>query len=166
MNQRYWIAPLCLVVLLLLPLPAETTRVGDLASQVEVPAEVASRTLSSPAAREACSLTQAGWTIERPDSPKDFGPQGSRTLALDTAGHPHIAYGGDHLYYAWHDGTTWHRETVDPAIGVGAYASLALDTAGHPHISYYDDLKDDVRYAYFDGTSWQIEVVDPNLGDS
>jgi hypothetical protein len=27
-----------------------------------------------------------------------------RSLALDAGGHPHIAYGGDALYHAWHDG--------------------------------------------------------------
>ena len=61
-----------------------------------------------------------------------------RSLRLDSEGHPHIAYGGKHLYYAWHDGVEWHYETVDGAYEVGMFASLALDAAGRPHISYYD----------------------------
>jgi hypothetical protein len=117
-------------------------------------------------ARGDCAPNAGDWTIERPDAPKDFGAQGNRTLALDAAGLPHIVYGGDHLYYAWYDGTLWHREMVDPAIGVGDYASLALDADGHPHVSYYDDLKDDVKYAYFDGAAWHVEIVDPNMVDS
>src|SRR4030042_521402 len=49
-----------------------------------------------------------GWVIERPDAPHLYRAMGPRSLALDAAGHPHIAYGANFLYYAWHDGTTWH----------------------------------------------------------
>jgi hypothetical protein len=83
-----------------------------------------------------------------------------RSLRLDPAGRPRIAYGGDHLYYAWHDGTTWHLETVDDAPGVGAYASLALDGGGYPHISYFDDDNDDLKYAYRDDSGWHKAKVD------
>ena len=117
-------------------------------------------------AAEPCAPTAGNWTVERPDAPKDFGAQGSRTMALDAAGQAHVVYGGDHLYYAWYDGVLWHRETVDPAMGVGVYASLALDASGHPHISYYDDTNDDVKYAHFDGLAWQIQVIDPSVGAS
>ncbi|MCS6845875.1 MAG: BNR repeat-containing protein, partial [Caldilineales bacterium] len=67
------------------------------------------------------------WHIQRVDAPKAFSNMRDRSLRLDAAGRPHIAYGLDHLYYAWHDGSHWHQETVDPAWGVGMYASLALD---------------------------------------
>jgi Tol biopolymer transport system component len=50
----------------------------------------------------------------------------SRSLALDSGRHPHIAYGGDHLDYVWYDSTQWHQETVDGAWSVGEYASLAM----------------------------------------
>ncbi|MEE8389283.1 MAG: hypothetical protein V3S14_00595 [Anaerolineae bacterium] len=72
------------------------------------------------------------------------------SLALDGAGHPHISYfddTNDDLKCAWHDGTSWHIETVDSAGSVGVYPSLALDGAGHPHISYYDGIDDDLKYA-------------------
>lgn len=88
------------------------------------------------------------WHIERVDAPKSFSEMGSRSLALDASGHPHIAYGQDHLYYAWYDGGAWHLETVDAAGGVGWYTSLALDAAGHPHISYYDSTNADLKYAW------------------
>ena len=91
---------------------------------------------------------------------KYFLNMGSRSLQLDADGHPHIAYGARHLYYAWHDGTTWHTETVDSAEQVGEYASLALDVSGHPHISYYDRGNTDLKYAYWTGSAWEIQTVD------
>jgi len=80
----------------------------------------------------------AGWTIDCPDCPKLFSNMTDRSLRLDAAVHPHIAYGEDHLYCAWHDGVAWRYETADPSPGVGVYASLALDDGGSPHISYFD----------------------------
>jgi hypothetical protein len=105
-----------------------------------------------------------GWAIERVDAPKAFYAMTDRSLRLDAAGHPHIAYGDDNLYYARHDGATWHRETVDDAFGVGSHASLALDEAGYPHISYYDDINEDLKVAYQDAAGWHIETVD-SAGD-
>jgi hypothetical protein len=57
---------------------------------------------------------QGGWTIECVDCPKQFSNMTDRSLALDLAGHPHIAYGREDLYYAYHDGSVWHYETVTP----------------------------------------------------
>jgi len=88
-----------------------------------------------------------GWAIECVDCPKWFQDMTGRSLALDDSGHPHVAYGGDHLYYAWHDGTAWHYELADGSAGVGRFASLALDGSGQPHVSYYDDTNDTLKYA-------------------
>jgi hypothetical protein len=76
------------------------------------------------------AAVNATWAFTRVDAPKYFATLGSRALALDPQGHPHVAYGEDHLYHAWHDGSQWHYETVDPAWGVGAEAAIALDAAG------------------------------------
>jgi hypothetical protein len=99
------------------------------------------------------------WHIECVDCPKYFGGT-NRSLGVDAAGRPHIAYGGDHLYHAWHDGASWHYETVDGSRSVGSHASLALDGSGHPHISYvgWSDLG--LNYAWHDGTGWRIETAD------
>ena len=72
------------------------------------------------------------WVIECADCPKQFTEMSNRSLRLDADGHPHIAYGEDHLYYAWYDGADWHYETADAAPNVGAHAALALDGSGYP----------------------------------
>ncbi|HSO26599.1 MAG TPA: hypothetical protein VLS48_00910, partial [Anaerolineales bacterium] len=101
-----------------------------------------------------------GWMLERIHAPKLFYDMSDRSLALDSNNRPHIAYGGDHLYYAWNDGTKWNYTTVDNAFGVGQSASLSIDRNNRPHISYYDQVNGRLKYAYFDGANWLIEVVD------
>jgi hypothetical protein len=105
------------------------------------------------------SVAVGNWHAECVDCPKWFQDLGEHSLRLDDQGHPHIAYGGYNLYYAWYDGTAWRYETVDTAPYVGAYAALALDTAGNPHIAYYDAQRADLKYARYTGTAWVIETV-------
>ena len=45
-----------------------------------------------------------GWQTECADCPRQFSNMTDHSLRLDAEGHPHVAYGGDHLYYAWSDG--------------------------------------------------------------
>ena len=104
--------------------------------------------LSAPSAIQS---TASDWQIECVDCPRQFNNMTDRSLRLDAEGHPHIAYGGDHLYYAWNDGIDWHIETVDNSQWVGEYASLALDGMGRTHISYYDWSNRDLKYAWYDG---------------
>lgn len=108
-----------------------------------------------------------GWVIECVDCPPEsLSSMTDRSLQLDDAGHPHIAYGGENrLYYAWHNGSSWHYEIVDgsPRVNLRA-ASLALDGNSHPHISYgcydYGSSDENLKYAYRDSFGWHIEVVD------
>ena len=102
----------------------------------------------------------AGWVIECADCSRDLEPLADRSLRLDAAGHPHVAYGGDHVYHAWHDGAAWHVETVDPTPQVNRSASLALDDGGYAHVSYYDAAGESLRYAYQDAGGWHLETVD------
>ena len=73
-------------------------------------------------------------------------------LAWDAAGHPHLAYGGDQLYHAWHDGTRWQTEIVDPMSSVGIVAALDIDSQDRVHISYFDGSATTLKYARRDGT--------------
>lgn len=99
------------------------------------------------------------WNIQMLDAPRLFSEMGPRSLALDSHGHPHIAYGYDSLYYAYYDGSLWHYETVDNSPRVGEYTSLALDSSGTVHIAYFDSKNGDLKYARRVGGNWQVETV-------
>ncbi len=88
-----------------------------------------------------------------------FQDMGSQYMRLDAAGHPRLAYGWNHLYYAWLDGTTWRHETVDGADRVGGGASLALDSRDAVHISYCDQANGALKYATRTGYAWSIQWV-------
>jgi hypothetical protein len=120
--------------------------------------------LLAPLSFQATPAAADGWVIECVDCPKLFSDMTDRSLRLDAEEHPHIAYGGDHLYYAWHDGANWHYETAGDSPGVGLFASLALNEDGYPHISYYDYTNRDLKYAYQNASGWHIETVDTELG--
>ena len=64
---------------------------------------------SSTRASLAPSIT---WQIECVDCPKYF-TEHDLSLQRDSSGNPHIVYGGDRVYHAWHDGSEWHNEVVD-----------------------------------------------------
>ena len=98
------------------------------------------------------------WEIEVLDSGRQLGDVSDRSIRVDALGHPHIAYGGDVLRYAWHDGAAWHYEVADSSCGVDA-ASLALDAAGVPHVSYCDSTHGNLMYAYRTASGWHAEVV-------
>ena len=100
------------------------------------------------------------WGDECVDCPKSFDNRASlRALQLDTAGQPHVVYGGDHLYYAWRGATGWNYETVDGARGVGSRATLALDRENTPHVLYCDTNGTQVRYARRTAGGWSVAVV-------
>ena len=80
-------------------------------------------------------------------------------MRLDKDGHPHLAYGGDHLYYAWYDGVAWQRAVVDPARGVGGAADLALDGNGKAQIVYCDSLEGRLKHALERDGQWLITSI-------
>ncbi len=111
-------------------------------------------------------LAQHEWHIETVDIGKSFSSTGPRGMVLYKKRYPHIAYGGNHLFYAYYDGRRWHIEIVDDSSDerLGIYTSLALDIFGHPHISYRTRSRK-LKYAYYDGERWHIETLDNGGGD-
>lgn len=84
------------------------------------------------------------------------------SLALDSLGHPHIAYydiglmdscNDEKVKYAAWDGSQWQIETVDRSC-LGKYPSIALDGEGAPHISYFDETTDNLMLADRVDGSW------------
>jgi hypothetical protein len=117
--------------------------------------------MGSPVGRDV-SQAAGAWQDVCVDCPRWFQNLTDRSVQLDSQGHLHLAYGGDHLYHAWHDGAVWQVETVDLAPDVGAYAALALDSADRLHISYYDAAGGALKYAVSAEPVgvWQVETVD------
>jgi hypothetical protein len=85
------------------------------------------------------------------------------SMQIDKSDHPKISYykrmNPDssfalQLKYAYFDGTSWYRETVDPREGTGKFNTLALDGEGNPHIVYSNIVSYDLEYAHWDGTQW------------
>jgi hypothetical protein len=99
-------------------------------------------------------------TAQCVDCPRNISGMTGQSLRMDSSSHPHIAYGSDHLYHAWNDGTGWKTEVVDPAPGTGYAASLAFDNTGKAGISYYDDYNHSLKLARWSGTSWILQTVD------
>lgn len=108
------------------------------------------------------------WIKQCVDCPKSFLYFSERGLQIDGNGQSHIAYGGDHLYYAWFDGVNWNYNIVDPGRGMGGSASLALDVSNRPHIAYTDKVNKYLKYAYPDTNGWHIQLVDSlgNVGNN
>ncbi len=90
------------------------------------------------------------------------------SIALDSAGRPHVSYyaaSGKVLRHAVRTGSnTWTNETVPSAAAagsdVGKYTSIAIDAGDVVHISYIDDTADDLRYARKVGSTWTDTAVD------
>ena len=103
------------------------------------------------------TLWAAIWSVEEVEAPHNFSDFYSRSIALDGDGNAHIVYGENHLYHAVAGG---QPEMVDPADGMGRYASVAIDTNGALHVSYFDDTFNDLRYATGTSGNWTVETVD------
>ena len=108
------------------------------------------------------------WKTECVDCPPVFSSVSGlteRSLQIDAAGMPHIAFGFNNLFYARHDGQAWRTEVVDFGLGQGVrYAALALDAAGRPHIAYRSGVDWSLRYAHRTAAGWQIETVETEVG--
>jgi hypothetical protein len=98
----------------------------------------------------------SGWITETVDICGEFS-----SLALDTAGRPHISYGeyyGKLKYASWTE-TGWVTETVDTT-GSLCFFSLAVDSNDQPHISYRDFDNYRINYATYTATGWISHTVE------
>lgn len=93
------------------------------------------------------------WGTKTVDSSRTFYDMRDHSMRFDTNGNPHVAYGGDGLFYTWYDGTSWYRVTVDSNPGAGQYANLALDLSNRPRIAYYDSVRCSLKFAYTNDTT-------------
>ena len=112
----------------------------------------------------------ATWTIESVVDLRFFYEMTDHSLAKfeDTGAdktYLHLAYGGDHLYYAYFNGTSWSTEEVDLNPSVGSFASIAVDSENNPHIAYYDAEHGNLKYATKWFGTWWIETVDTPTPD-
>jgi hypothetical protein len=99
----------------------------------------------------------AAWTVEFVDHPRIID---SSSIAVDSTGSPHMAYGGDHLYHAYYNGTSWIYETVDDSLFVGRSTSIAVDSNDKAHISYLDGTNEDLKFATNASGIWVTTTVD------
>ena len=106
----------------------------------------------------------AGWQVETIQSPHLFQLMGPRSMAGDSDGYQHIAYGWDHLYYASENADGWVVSTVDASPSTGSRTVLALDSEDHAHIVYFDQLNKRLKYAFQFGEGWYIQTL-PSEGD-
>lgn len=90
------------------------------------------------------------------------------SIALDTAGRPHIACtgrpeDGRPLMYARKVGGIWVVETIDEPLA-SHNISLALDAQANPHLTYTKTGGDyaNLWYARRYGGEWTMEVADPS----
>ena len=109
-----------------------------------VPTPTRTRT-PTPTVGPLTAGAQLSWSLYTLDDAKSFSQFGSHHLRLKN-GQARLAYGGDHLYYAWYNNGQWTYEVVDNARGVGAHASLAFDSKGMPNISYRDEPNQALKY--------------------
>lgn len=91
---------------------------------------------------------------------------GKSGLAVDSAGHAHIAYVGHAdpqrtvLKYATNSGGSWRLSTVGTPAGVGEAVSLCLDSSDKLHIAYCDGTTGALQYTTNRTGSWQVFPVD------
>jgi hypothetical protein len=100
----------------------------------------------------------AKWLIEGIDAPHQISDF-YRAIAITNNGVVHVAYGGDHLYHAYNDGT-WHIETIDSSSRVGSDTSIAVDSNNKVHISYFDETNDALKYITNATGSWVPVTLD------
>jgi hypothetical protein len=89
------------------------------------------------------------------------------SIAVDSAGHPHIAYANvkaetSGLRYATWDGSAWKTEIIEgQGVSIPVYAvSLVIDKKDIPHITYSLVQTGTIKYATKVAGKWVTQAVD------
>lgn len=109
-------------------------------------------------------IASAEWQTECVDCPPAYVNKGLRSLALDSSGNPHMTYGGfDGLYYAFHDGTSWHIETLNE--NRSEKPEIVIDSSDEVHIVYNTGHPDyTLKYVTNASGSWVTQSVNGENG--
>lgn len=102
-----------------------------------------------------------GWHIQTLETSKS-GSGYYISLALDSLGNPHIAYGEstpDKLKYAFKNSSGWHFFDLVNNTDV-SNINLVL-FKDQPRITYYENTEERLMYTFFNGTKWIKEYVTP-----
>jgi hypothetical protein len=106
------------------------------------------------------------WELRTVDG--DIGSGKFNSIAMDSMGHPQIAYGNVEyknasLRYARWNGRSWEIEVLEGAGKPGTSmwsVAMVLDKADQPHIAYTDVANRLVKYATKKGGRWDLQAVD------
>lgn len=105
---------------------------------------------------------QAGWDIYTIQSVNSFiywAP--TRSIALDSKGQVHLAYGSGTLKYAhsfnWQGNMAWIVESLHSAPEAKGFDAIALDASNSPHICYNSD--GDLIYAHRTASGWIFKTI-------
>lgn len=106
-----------------------------------------------PRALKYASYDGSDWNIVTVDA----NGRGACSIAVDSAGNPHVSYyTSSNTYYAHWNGTDWILSLVDGVQGV--VTSIAIDDEDGVHISY-SSYGAGLNYAYWNGTSFHTQYL-------
>jgi hypothetical protein len=107
------------------------------------------------------SLKYASWTGSKWNIDTIFSSNAllGISLALDSAGNPHISYENENsLQYASWNSSAWIIQTLS----YGDDSSLVLDSKGNPSLSFFEVVTSLV-YESWNGTGWNKQTVDNSV---
>jgi len=99
------------------------------------------------------------WEIGFAYNPKFIKSPSQRSIVVDSNNITHIVYGGDKLYHAFFDGSTWQYEVVDRNFSVGGKASVAVDSDDKLYISYFDTINSSIKFATNKDGIWKFDLI-------
>jgi hypothetical protein len=132
------------------------------------------RSSQNDRAMSIASWAGSKWVIQKVD-----GFANSASIALDSAGNPHIFYfsftetGDSYWNYANWNGSTWDIQTLPQTYRIPeGQTSLAIDSQGKPHVGFSSIYSPEnksadsgmLEYAVFSGSSWDIQTVATDHG--